>query len=104
MVIIGLLLAFGVLIIAAIVSALIEIMSVVFIAVGIISLDKDRKQEREHKALYPGIPYKRRVYPVVLIAIGAAVQLWYMLMGLLGCIGEFIGFIADTADKIMSLI
>ena len=94
MTIIGLLFANVVLLIASIVSALIEITSIVFIIVGAIALRKDKVREIEYEKTVsangqPAPKYKRRIYPRALLAIGISVQAISIISTIIGKVLSF---------------
>lgn len=95
MTIIGLLFANAVLLIAAIVSVLIEITSIVFIIVGAITLRKDKEREIEYEKAVsaneqPVKKYRRKIYPRVLLAIGISVQAISIISEIIGLLFRII--------------
>lgn len=83
MVIIGLIAALILLIVTSVITSVFEAASIALIVIGAAALGRDRKREREYMASQPTTPYKRKIYPKVLIITGAAVQLWFILRQIL---------------------
>lgn len=94
MVIIGLIAAFILLIVTSIISSVFEAVSIALIVIGAAALGRDRKREREYMASQPTAPYKRKIYPKVLIIAGAAVQLWFILVRVLGAASGIVEYFA----------
>lgn len=96
MTIIGLLFANAFLLIAFVVSTLIQIMSIVFIVIGAIALRKDKEREIEYEKTVSANEqsvkkYKRKIYPRVFLAIGISVQAISLISETISLISEIIG-------------
>lgn len=89
MVILGFLFTGLAMIIVTIATTVIEIMSIVFIIVGAITLRKDKEREIEYEKTVsaneqPVKKYRRKIYPRVLLAIGVSVQAIYLISEIIG--------------------
>ena len=95
MVIFGLLFTGIALIIVTIAATVIEITSIVFIAVGAVAIQRDKKREAEYNRTVltngqPAPKYKRKAYPRVLLALGLSVQIIHAISAVMTLVEKII--------------